>query len=54
MKHEPTDLLTRQEVADYYKVTTRTIDNWTKSGAIAAPKQVGALKRWLFKEIEMK
>ena len=31
---EPVELMTRQEVADYFKIDISTVHNWTKSGRL--------------------
>jgi excisionase family DNA binding protein len=35
----PSELLTRQEVADYFKCDISTIHNWTKKGKLIAYKK---------------
>lgn len=33
---EPTELMTRQEVADYFKINSSTLWHWTKNGKLNA------------------
>jgi DNA-binding transcriptional MerR regulator len=35
-------LLTKQAVADRFGVTTRTVDNWIRSGLLAPPVKLGS------------
>lgn len=41
-----TDYLTKAELAEMLRVTTRTITNYQKSGAIPAPIKVGRRNLW--------
>lgn len=43
----------RQDLADYFQVTTRTIDNWRKKGVLPPPvtRRGKARHRWLAKAI---
>ena len=39
-------LLTKQQVADFFQVTTATITNWVEAGVIPEPIRMGATVRW--------
>ncbi len=40
------DYLTREELAKLLRVTTRTVHNYIKSGAVPAPVRVGRRYLW--------
>jgi excisionase family DNA binding protein len=42
----PSDYLTKQELADMLRVTTRTITNYVHGGALPAPTKVGRKALW--------
>ena len=44
-------ILTKREVAEYFQVTQRTIDNWTESGLLTAYR-IGNQVRFKRKEVQ--
>ena len=52
-KKIPERLLTKQEVADFYRITTRSVDDWIAERKIPDSFMgTGSGRRWKFSEIE--
>lgn len=45
-------LLTRDDVATLFSVTTTTIDRWAKSGRLPQPHKIGRTVRWTRRQLE--
>lgn len=45
------DVMTRQEVADFFKVSSRTVTNWQNEGIIK-PTIIGGTVRFMRSEVE--
>lgn len=46
-------LLSRDEVADYFGVTPRTISNWVRARTFPPPVKIGGTCRWLESDLAM-